>query len=117
MGLNQSQGELGQFADQLFEAAVFLSPLFGLGNQIHRDVSGVGFGLNFPGEIMAQMLFASGAAAVGIAASAADGDEAGGQHRAFGLELFLAGLQEAADQGGMFRDFHVLNGRFSGLDT
>ncbi len=60
VGLDQSQGQLGQFADQLFETAVFLSPLFGLGNEIHRDVSGVGFGLNLPGQIVAQMLFASG---------------------------------------------------------
>ena len=44
------------------------------------------------------MLFASGATAVGIAASTADSDEAGGQDWAFGLELFLAGLKEAADQ-------------------
>ena len=53
------------------------------------------------------MLLASGAAAVGIAASAADGDEAGGQHWAFGLELLLAGLKEAADQSGVFGDFHM----------
>ena len=82
-----------------------MSPLFGLGDQIQRDVSGVGFGLDLPGEIVAQMLLASGTAAVGVAARATDGDEAGGQHGAFGLELFLAGLKEAADQGGMFRDF------------
>ena len=107
VSLDQGQGQLRQFANQLFEAAVFLSPLFGLGNQIHRDINGVGFGLNFPGEVMAQMLFASGAAAVGIAAGAADGDEAGGEDRAFGLELFLAGLQEAADQGGVFGSFHL----------
>jgi hypothetical protein len=107
VGLDQRQGELGQFANQLFEAAVFLSPLFGLGKQIHRDVSGVSFGLHFPGEIMAQMLFASGTAAVGIAAGTADSDEAGGQDWAFGLELFLAGLKEAADQGGVFWDFHM----------
>ena len=108
MGLDQGQGQLSQFAYQLFEAAVFLSPLFGLGEQIHRDVSGVGFGLNLPGQIVAQMLFASGTAAIGIAASAADGDEAGGQDGAFGLELFLAGLKEAADQGGVFRNFHSI---------
>ena len=108
MSLDQSQGQLGQFADQLFETAVFLSPLFGLGNQIHRNVSGVGFGLNLPGQIVAQMLFASGTAAVRIAASATDGDEAGSQDGAFSLELFLAGLKEAADQGGVFRNFHTL---------
>ena len=68
----------------------------------------MGFGLNLPGQIVAQMLFASGTAAVGIAASATDGDEAGGQDGAFCLELFLAGLKEAADQGGVFRNFHSI---------
>ena len=110
MSLDQGQGELGQLANQLFEAAVFLSPLFGLGNQIHRHVSGAGFGFDLPGQIVAQMLLASGTAAIGIAAGAADSDEAGGQNRAFGLELLLAGLKEAADQGGMFRDFHAFSG-------
>jgi len=66
------------------------------------------------------MLFASGTAAVGIAARATDGDEAGSQDGAFGLELFLAGLKEAADQGGVFRNFHTFTtgefaGPFSGL--
>ena len=108
MGLDQRQGQLSQFADQLFEAAVFLSTLFGLGNQIHRDVSGVGFGFDLPGQIMAQVLFASGTPAVGIATGTVNGDEAGGENRAFGLELFLAGLKEAADQGGVFWNFHKL---------
>ena len=67
----------------------------------------MGSGFDLPGEVMAQMLLASGAAAVGIAASAADGDEAGGQNWAFGLELLLAGLKEAADEGGVFGDFHM----------
>ena len=114
MGLDQGQGELSQFADQLFEAAVFLSPLFSLGNQLHRHVSGVGFGFELPGQIMALMLLASGTAAVGIAASAADGDEASGQNGGFGLELLLAGLKEAADQGGVFRNFHTFRGDFTG---
>ena len=93
--------------DELFEAAVFLSPLFDLGNQIHWDVSGVGFGFDLPGQVVAQVLLAAGTAAVGIAASAADGDEAGGQDRAFGLELLLAGLEEAADQRGVSGCFHI----------
>jgi hypothetical protein len=106
MGLDQRQGQLGQFADQLFEAAVFLNPLLGLGNQFHGHVSGVSFGFDLPGQVMAQMLLASGTAAVGITASPPDGDEAGGQHGAFGLELFLASLEKAANEGGMFGDFH-----------
>ena len=113
MSLDEGQGELGDLVNELFEAAVFLSPLFDLGEQIHWDVNGMGFGFGLPGEVMAGMHLASGTAAVGIAASAADGDEAGGQHWAFGMELFLAGLQEAADQGGVFRNFHALPGRFS----
>jgi hypothetical protein len=93
MGLDQRQRQLGYLAHQLFDTAVFLSPLFDLGNKVHRDVTGVGFGFDFPGQIVAQMFLASGAATVGIAASAADGDEAGCQDRTFGLELFLAGLE------------------------
>jgi len=116
MGLDQRQGQLSQFANQLFEAAVFLSPLFGLGDEFDRHVSGVGFGFDLPSEVMAQMLLASGTAAVGIAASAADGDEAGGQNWAFSLELLLAGLKEAADQGGMFGDFHTLSRAILGPD-
>ena len=80
---------------------MFLGPLSDLGYEIHRDVSGVGFSFDLPGEIVAQVLLASGAAAVGIAAGAADSDEAGRQDWAFGLELFLAGLEGAADQGGV----------------
>jgi hypothetical protein len=107
MGLDQGQGELGDLADELFETAMFLSPLFDLGQQIDRNVSGVGFGFDFPGEIVAQVLLALGTAAVGIAASAANRHEAGGQDRAFGLEFFLASLEEATDQGGMLGYFHT----------
>ena len=107
MGPNQGQGELGDLVNQLFETTVFLSPLFDLGKQIHRDVNGMGFSFEFPSKVMAGMFLASGAAAVGIAASAADGDQTGGQDGAFGLELLLAGLEEAADQGGMFWCFHT----------
>jgi hypothetical protein len=66
----------------------------------------MGFGFDFPGEVMAGMLVALGATAAGIAADAPDGHEAGGQDRALGLELFLAGLEEAADQGGVPGYFH-----------
>jgi hypothetical protein len=110
MRLDQSQGQLSYLADQLFEPAVFLSPLFNLGQQIHRDVSGMGFGFDLPGQVVARVLLTSGAAAVGVAAGATDGDEAGGQDWAFGLELLLAGLEEAADQGGMFWCFHIFAG-------
>ena len=85
---------------------MFLRPLYGLGHQRHGNVSGVGFVFDLPGEVVAQMFLAAGAAAVGIAASPADGDEAGRQDGALSLELFLAGLEEAADEGGVFGDFH-----------
>ena len=73
------------------------------------------FGFDLPGEVMAGVLFAAGAAAAGIAAPAADDDQAGSQQRTLGLELFLTSLKEAADQGGMFRYFHTLKGLFLGL--
>lgn len=66
----------------------------------------MGFGFDFPSEVMAGMLVTFGATAVGVAADAADGHEAGGQNRALGLELFLAGLEEPADQGGVAGYFH-----------
>ena len=114
MGPNERQGQLGDVVDELFEAAVFLSPLDDLGNQIDRDVSGVGFGFDFPGEIVARVFLATGTTAVGIAASAAEGDEAGGQDRALGLKFFLAGLEGTANEGGMFRYVHRYCGAFIG---
>ena len=112
MGPDKRQGQLGQFADKLFDAAVFLGPLFDLGQQIHRDVCGVGFAFDLPGEIMARVLFASRAAAIRIATGAPDGDQTGGQKGALGLELVLSGLEGAADQGCVFRYFHTFNGLF-----
>ena len=73
----------------------------------------MGFGFDLPGEVMARVLLAPRTTAIRIAASAADGHEAGGQHRALSLELFLSGLEEAADQGGVFGYFHRFNGLFS----
>ena len=114
MGPDQGQRQLGELVDESFETAVFLSPLFDLGEEIHRDVGGVGFALDLPGQVMARVLVAAGAAAAGIAASAAKGDEAGGEHGTVGLELLLAGLEGAADQGGMFRRFHRFLRAFTG---
>lgn len=70
----------------------------------------MGFAFDFPGEVMAGVLVALGAAAAGIAADAPDGHQAGGQDRALGLELFLAGVQGLADQGGVlgYLHFHTL---------
>ena len=94
-----------------------MSPWFDLGKQIHRDVNGVGFGFELPGEVVAQVLVASGTAAMGIATGAADGDEAGGQDWALGLELLLAGLGEAADQGGVLGYFHTFTSAIIGPDN
>ena len=91
---------------------MFLSPLFDLGKQIDRDVSCVGLGFDLPGQIVARMLLASGTAAVRVAASAADGHEAGGQDGALGLEFLLAGLEGAADEGGVLGYFHKFQGAF-----
>jgi len=85
-----------------------------LGQEVDRDVSGVGFGFDFPGEIIAQMLVTSGTAAVGVATGAANGHEASSQDRAFGLELFLAGLEGAADEGGVLGYFHMFT-MFTGV--
>jgi hypothetical protein len=106
MGLNQSQGQLGHFVDQMFEAAMFLYPLLDLRDEVNRDVGGVGFGFDLPGQIVPQMFVASGAAAVGIAAGSAEGDEAGGQDWTLGLKLLLTGQEEATDQGGMLWNLH-----------
>src|SRR5260370_39599274 len=108
MGWKQWQGQLGDLGYKVFDPAVFLGPLFDLGNQIHRDISGMGLGFELPGDVMAGMLVASGATAVGVAASAADGHKAGGQHGAFGLELFLSGLEEEGDPGWFFWGFRTL---------
>ena len=75
----------------------------------------MGFGFDFPSEIMAGVFWPAGAAAVGIAAGAANRDEAGGEDRALGLELFLAGLEGAADEGGVFGYFHMFTGVIFGF--
>lgn len=82
----------------------------------------MGFGFNLPGQIMAEVFMAVSTAAVGVAAGAADGDEASGQDGALGVEFLLAGLKEAANERGVFGNlhryrFHGLDGAFSGLDN
>ena len=66
----------------------------------------MGFGFDFPGQVMSGVLMAAGTAAVGIAASSADGHETGGQDWRFGLELFLSREEEATDESGVFGYFH-----------
>jgi hypothetical protein len=106
-----------EVVDKLFETAVFLSPLLDFGQEIHRDVNGMGFAFDLPGQIMAHVLLATGAMTTRVAASAAERDEAGGQDRTLGLEFFLSGLEGAADQGGMGGYFHRMSNDFSGPDN
>src|SRR6266545_2271560 len=108
MSLDEGQRQLGHLAGQLFETAVFLSPLFDLWKQVDRNVSGVGFAFDLPGQIVARVLLTPGTTAVGIAASPTGGDEAGGQNGTLSLELLLTGLKEAADQGRMFGNLHTI---------
>jgi len=71
---------------------VFLSPLFDLGNQIHRDVSGVGFALDLP--------VSSGPGALASAQRQLDCRKRGGWSRgwrprpALSLEVLLAAKRE-----------------------
>ena len=54
----------------------------------------MGLAFDFPGQIVAGMFMAAGASAVGIAAGAPQGDEAGGQDGAFGSEGFWRASRE-----------------------
>jgi hypothetical protein len=112
MGFDQGQGQQGQLAQELFDASVFLNPLFYLRQQFQRDVSSVCFGFDLPSEVMAWVFLAFSTTAIGVATAAEDGDQACCQHWALGLELLLAGLEGAADQRWMFRYVHQFKGRF-----
>ena len=50
------------------------------------------------------------AMAARAAAPPLDEDEAGGEDRGVGVQLFKAGLEMASDEGGMFGDFHKSRG-------
>jgi hypothetical protein len=66
----------------------------------------MGFDFDFPGEVMAWVLVPLGATAMGLAAEAVDAHQTGSQNRALSLELFLAGLEEPADQRWVPGYFH-----------
>ena len=84
-----------------------MGPLFDLGKQIHRDVSGMGFSFDLPGEVMAGMLGAAReAVAAGSAAVLGDGNEAGGEGGSGGGEFLEAGVEHASDEGRAFGDTH-----------
>jgi hypothetical protein len=56
---------------------------------------------------MGGMALALLAMAARAAAAPVDEDQAGSQDRRLGVKLFEPGLEMAADEGGMFGDFHV----------
>lgn len=107
MGLNLSQGQVGDVAHQGLEAFVLAYPLLDLGQQILGDVNGAGFAFYFIGQVMGQMPFTGLAVATGAATFSSEGNQAGGDKRAVGFELLETGLQVAADQGGVFGNFHT----------
>ncbi len=85
---------------------VFAHPLLDLGEQVLGDINGAGFTFDFIGQVMGQVPLAGLAVAAGTAAFATERHQAGGDKRAVELELLDARVEVAADQGGMFGDFH-----------
>jgi hypothetical protein len=75
--------------------------------QTQRNIDGAGFALLFRGEVMGGVALALLAMAARAAAAPVDEDQAGGQDGRLGVKLFESGLELAADEGGMFGDFHV----------
>lgn len=107
MGLNLSQGQVGDVAHQGLEAFVLAYPLLDFGQQILGDVNGAGFAFYFIGQVVGQMPFTGLAVATGLAAFSSEGDQAGGDKRTVGFELLKTGVQVTADEGGMLRNLHI----------
>jgi len=80
--------------------------LLNLREQILGDINGTGFALYFEGQVIGQVAFTGLAVAAGAAALSLEGDQAGSDERAVGLELLDARQEVAADQGGMFGYLH-----------
>ena len=97
---------MGDFADQPFEAAVFVLPLLDLREEGLGNVGGAGFALFFPSEVMAEVFVPLGTAAGGLATGTVEDDQAGGQDGPLGVELGLASVEGALDECGMGRDSH-----------
>jgi len=85
---------------------VFAHPLLDLREQVLGDINGAGFAFDFIGQVVGQVTLTGLAVAAGAAAFAAEGHQAGGDKRAVGFELLDARVEVAADQSGMFGDFH-----------
>ena len=75
--------------------------------QVLRDVNGAGFAFDFIGQVMGQVPLTGLAVAAGTAAFAAKGHQAGGDKGAVEFELLDARVEVAADQGGVFGNFHI----------
>ena len=71
------------------------------------DIDGARFTLFLAGQEKAGMARTGQAMTTGAAAFFVDGDQAGGQKGAFGLELFDASLELAFDESGVLGDFHI----------
>ncbi len=85
---------------------MFAHPLLDLWEQVVGDINGAGFAFDFIGQVMGQVPLTGLAVAAGTAAFATERHQAGGDKRALELELLDARIEVAADQGGMFWDFH-----------
>ena len=107
MGLDLSQSQIGNVAQQGFDAFVFVDPSLDLRDQILRDINGTGFALEFISQVVGQVAFTGLAVAAGVAAFSAEGHQAGGDKRALNLKLLEARRQVAADQGWMSGYFHA----------
>lgn len=70
------------------------------------DVNGASFALHFESQVMGQVACTGLAVAARAAAFFAEGDQTGGDKRAVGFEFFNASQEMAADEGGMFWNFH-----------
>ena len=86
---------------------MFAHPLLDLREQVLGDINGAGFAFDFIGQVMGQVPLTGLAVAAGTAAFAAERHQAGGDKRALEFELLDAGLEVAADQGGVFGNFHI----------
>lgn len=92
MAVNLRQGQLRDHLVQVFETPVLGDPSLDLGKQLLGDIDRAGLSVLLAGEVMAGMALPLLAMATGAPALFVNGDEAGGQDGAAGLEIFGAGL-------------------------
>ena len=104
--MNLRQGQLRDHLVQVLQTPVLGDPSLHLWEQILGNIDRAGLPLLLAGEVMAGMTLPLLAMAAGAPALFVNGDEAGGQDGAAGLEFLGAGLEVAGDQGGVFGYFH-----------